>query len=69
MNQNKQVLTSIEVAEMVGRAHNEVLKDIRQIIEDLGKGIFPSPLKGLILKTFLRKVHIAPCKIKNYHVF
>lgn len=55
MNQNKQVLTSLEVAEMVGRAHNEVLKDIRQIIEDLGKGNFPLSSESIDIKDFFEK--------------
>ncbi|WP_406834709.1 ORF6C domain-containing protein [Lactococcus lactis] len=55
MNQNKQVLTSIEVAEMVGRAHNEVLKDIRQIIEDLGKGNFPLSSESIDIKDFFEE--------------
>ena len=55
MSQNKQVLTSIEVAEMVGRAHNEVLKDIRQIIEDLGKGNFPLSSESIDIKDFFEE--------------
>lgn len=38
MNQLEKTLTSNEVAEMVGRAHNDVMKDIRRIIEQLGEG-------------------------------
>ena len=41
MNQLEKTLTSLEVAEMVGREHNEVLKDIRRIIGQLGKGNLP----------------------------
>lgn len=55
MNQNKQVLTSIEVAEMVGRAHNEVLKDIRQIIKDLGEGSFPLSSESIDIKDFFEE--------------
>ncbi|MBK0084381.1 ORF6C domain-containing protein [Lactococcus sp. S64] len=55
MNQNKQVLTFIEVAEMVGRAHNEVLKDIRQIIEDLGMGNFPFSSESIDIKDFFEE--------------
>ncbi|AWN66984.1 Rha family transcriptional regulator [Lactococcus lactis subsp. lactis] len=36
MNQLENTLTSLEVAEMVGREHNNVLKDIRNIIEQIG---------------------------------
>lgn len=41
MNQLEQTLTSLEVAEMVGREHNEVLKDVRRIIGHLDQGNFP----------------------------
>ncbi len=37
MNQIENTLTSLEVAEMVGRRHDHVLADIRQIISDLGE--------------------------------
>lgn len=37
MNQLQHTLTSLEVAEMVGREHNNVMKDIRRIIEHLGE--------------------------------
>jgi len=37
MNQLEKTLTSLEVAEMVGREHNNVMKDIRRIIEQLGE--------------------------------
>ncbi|MDC0825482.1 Rha family transcriptional regulator [Lactococcus petauri] len=37
MNQIENTLTSLEVAEMVGRDHNNVLKDIRNIIEQIGE--------------------------------
>jgi|GEM_PF-3509076 len=33
----QQTITSLEVAEMVGREHNEVLKDLRRIIANLEK--------------------------------
>ncbi|WP_349651924.1 Rha family transcriptional regulator [Lactococcus lactis] len=36
MNQLENTLTSLEVAEMVGRTHDNVLKDIRNIIEQIG---------------------------------
>lgn len=55
MNQNKQVLTSLEVAEIVGRAHNEVLKDIRQIIKDLGEGSFPLSSESIDIKDFFEE--------------
>lgn len=38
MNQLTHTLTSLEVAEMVGRPHNDVLKDVRRTIEHLGEG-------------------------------
>lgn len=41
MNKIEQTLTSLEVAEMVGREHNEVLKDVRRIIAQLGEGNLP----------------------------
>lgn len=34
----EKTITSMEVAEMVGRSHNDVLKDIRNIIKQLGEG-------------------------------
>lgn len=37
MNQIENTLTSLEVADMVGRDHNNVLKDIRNIIEQIGE--------------------------------
>lgn len=36
MNQLPHTLTSIEISEMVGREHGNVMKDIRRIIEHLG---------------------------------
>ena len=36
VNQLEKTITSLEVAEMVGRPHDNVLKDIRRIIEQLG---------------------------------
>lgn len=38
MNQLERTLKSIEIAVMVGRPHNDVMKDIRRIIEQLGEG-------------------------------
>ena len=38
---NTQTITSMEVAEMVGKAHNELLKDIRRYYEQLGQGKIP----------------------------
>lgn len=37
MNQLENTLTSLEVAEMVGKNHKEVLRDIRKIIEQSGQ--------------------------------
>lgn len=36
MNQIEQTITSVEVAGMVGKQHNELLKDIRRYSEQLG---------------------------------
>lgn len=41
MNQLTINIPSTEVAEMVGRDHNEVLKDIRRIMNQLGEGNLP----------------------------
>ncbi|MDC6268055.1 Rha family transcriptional regulator [Lysinibacillus fusiformis] len=41
MNRLTRNIPSTEVAEMVGRDHNEVLKDIRRIINQLGEGNLP----------------------------
>lgn len=38
MNQIEKSITSIEVAEMVSKSHNDLLKDIRRYIEQLGQG-------------------------------
>lgn len=38
MNQLERTISSLEVAEMVGRSHNDVLKDIRRIISHLAEG-------------------------------
>lgn len=35
------VITSLEVAQMVGKRHNELLKDIRRYVEQLGEGKIP----------------------------
>lgn len=58
MNQLTRNIPSTEVAEMVGRDHNEVLKDIRRIINQLGEGIYPSPISSNQLTLIL--------KIKSY---
>lgn len=36
MNELPQTITSLEVAEMVGRTHDNVLKDIRNVIKQIG---------------------------------
>lgn len=41
MNQLEITLTSLEIAEMVEREHNEVLKDVRRIQKQLGEGSLP----------------------------
>lgn len=41
MNELPRNITSLEVAEMVGRDHNEVLKDVRRIISQLAEGEIP----------------------------
>jgi len=38
MNQLPRNISSLEVSEMVSRPHNDVLKDIRRIIDQLGEG-------------------------------
>lgn len=38
MNQLERTISSLEVTEMVERSHNDVLKDIRRIISQLGEG-------------------------------
>ena len=35
------VIASMEVAQMVGKQHSDLLKDIRRYIEQLGKGKIP----------------------------
>lgn len=39
--ENKQTITSLEVAEMVEKEHNELLKDIRRYCEQLSVGKIP----------------------------
>lgn len=41
MKQIEQTISSIEVAEMVEKAHNDLLKDIRRYCEQLGQGKIP----------------------------
>lgn len=41
MNQLQNSISSLEIAEMVRREHNEVLKDVRRINAQLGEGILP----------------------------
>lgn len=41
MSNLEQKLDSREVAEMVGKAHNDLLKDVRRYCEQLGKGNIP----------------------------
>lgn len=41
MNQIEQTLTSMEVAEMIEKKHNELLKDIRRYVKNLNEGDFP----------------------------
>lgn len=48
MNQVTRNITSLEVSEMVGREHYEVLKDIRRIIGHLGEGKNPSSSNELL---------------------
>jgi phage regulatory protein, rha family len=52
MNQLENTLTSLEVAEMVGKDHNTVMRDIRQIIEDLGKYKSVPSSESIDIKTF-----------------
>lgn len=39
--EKEQTITSLEVAEMVEKQHNELLKDIRRYVEQLGEGKVP----------------------------
>lgn len=39
--QKEQTITSLEVAEMVGKQHNELLKDIRRYVKQLNEGKIP----------------------------
>lgn len=41
MNELQQKLDSREVAEMVGKAHNDLMKDIRRYCEQLSLGKIP----------------------------
>lgn len=38
---SRTVITSVEVAQMVGKKHNELLKDIRRYTAQLGEGKIP----------------------------
>lgn len=40
-NLRKTTITSLEVAQMVGKKHNELLKDVRRYIEQFGEGKIP----------------------------
>ena len=41
MNLEQKTITSLEVAEMVGKAHNELLKDIRRYVSQFNEGNLP----------------------------
>lgn len=41
MNLEQKTITSIEVAEMVGKPHNDLMKDIRRYILQFGEGKIP----------------------------
>ncbi|EPH89662.1 phage regulatory protein [Enterococcus faecalis] len=51
MNQLKQTLTSNEVAEMIGKKHSELMKDIRRYIGYLNEGKIP-PVDFFIESTY-----------------
>lgn len=52
MNQLERTLTSLEVAEMVGRQHKDVMRDIRTIIEHLGDERKIAPVEYFIESTY-----------------
>lgn len=39
-------ITSMEAAEWCGKKHNELLKDIRRYISQLGEGKIPTPISS-----------------------
>ena len=51
MNQLTQTLTSNEVAEMIGKKHSELMKDIRRYIGYLNEGKIP-PVDFFIESTY-----------------
>lgn len=55
MNQLENTLTSLEVAEMVGKKHYELMKDIRRYIGYLNEGKIPS-VEFFIESTYIQVV-------------
>lgn len=51
MNELENTLTSLEVAEMVGKKHSELMKDIRRYIGYLNEGKIP-PVEFFIESTY-----------------
>lgn len=52
MNQLEKTLTSLEVAEMVGRRHDQVLRDITTVIKHLG-----ADHKSVVSKYFIESTY------------
>ena len=54
------VITSLEVAGMIEKQHNELLKDIRRFIELLGEGDFPHTdfLRNLLMLQSKTKLNL-----------
>lgn len=63
MNQLENTLTSLEVAEMVGKDHKHVLADIRRIIEHLGE-----PKSGLSSKLAESKIALSEYFIEDTYI-
>ena len=55
-------ITSMEAAEWCGKKHNELLKDIRRYISQLGEGKIPHT-------DFSRNLHTLPSKTRRSPVF
>lgn len=63
MTKNIKTKTSVEVAEMVGKAHNKLMRDIRGYIKDLGDSpkvdshnLFVGKAKGSIIYLRLKQL-------------
>ena len=58
----RNTITSMEVAEMVGKEHSKLLRDIRNYVVQLGEAKLDSPIS-------LRKQLIQQSRIRFFHVF